>query len=66
MSYFIDSARPTVSVAGEQRMEYNTLMDQIHRHATEIENKLAMLFVYTRKEEIVRRIIAIVRLACPW
>ena len=47
-------------------MEYNSLMDQIHRQASEIENKLAMLFVYTRKEEIVRRIIAIVCLAYLW
>lgn len=42
-------------------MEYNSLMEQIQRQATEIENKLAMLYVYTRKEDIVRRIIAIVR-----
>jgi hypothetical protein len=42
-------------------MEYNALLEQLCRQATEIDNKLAMLFVYTRKEEIVRRIIAIVR-----
>ena len=60
-SYFIDANRPSVTIAAEQRMEYNSLMEQIQRQATEIENKLAMLYVYTRKEDIVRRIIAIVR-----
>ncbi len=42
-------------------MEYNTLLEQLCRQATEIDNKLGMLYVYTRKEDIVRRIIAIVR-----
>jgi hypothetical protein len=51
--------RPSVTIPPEQRMEYNTLLEQIHRQAAEIENKLAMLYIYTRKEDFVRRIIIV-------
>ncbi|KAF8638705.1 hypothetical protein AX17_002000 [Amanita inopinata Kibby_2008] len=55
----IDASRPQVTVAAEQRLEYSALIDQVHRQASDIEKRLAMLLVYTRREDFVRRIVII-------
>jgi len=51
---------PTVDVPVEQRVEYNQLLEQVYRQCTDTENKLPMVTVLVKQEEIVRRLVLIV------
>lgn len=56
-----------VDVPVEQRLEFNQLLEQLHRAATELDSKLPMVFVLLKHEEVVKKLIAIVSLHClPW
>jgi hypothetical protein len=53
---------PVIDVPAEQRMEYNTVLEQLHRACTDLEHKLPMYYAILRKEEVVRRLVIIVSL----
>jgi hypothetical protein len=55
---------PAIDVPAEQRMEYNTVLEQLHRACIDLDHKLPMLFVVLKKEEVVRRLVIIVSLSC--
>ncbi|PFH46808.1 hypothetical protein AMATHDRAFT_50769 [Amanita thiersii Skay4041] len=52
-------SRVPVTISTEQRMEYNALIEQVHRQALEIESKLPLLCIYSRREDLIRRVILI-------
>lgn len=43
-------------------MEFNNLLEQVHRLSTEMRPKLAMFYVMIRNEEPIRRLVQIVRI----
>lgn len=60
---------PPIEVPAEQRMEYNTVLEQLHRSCVDLDQKLPMLFAVLKKEDVVRRLVIIVSLfvqiKCP-
>ncbi|KAJ7864230.1 hypothetical protein B0H14DRAFT_444077 [Mycena olivaceomarginata] len=54
---------PAIDVPAEQRMEYNTVLEKLHRACIDLDHKLPMLFVVLKKEEVVRRLVIIVQTA---
>ncbi|KAJ7838639.1 hypothetical protein B0H14DRAFT_1082912 [Mycena olivaceomarginata] len=54
---------PAIDVPAEQRMEYNTVLEQLHRACIDLDHKLPMLFVVLKKEEVVRRLVIIIQTA---
>jgi hypothetical protein len=54
---------PAIDVPAEQRMEYNTVLEQLHRACTDLDHKLPMLFAVLKKEDVVRRLVIIVQTA---
>jgi hypothetical protein len=55
---------PAIDVPAEQRMEYNTVLEQLHRACTELDHKLPMLYAVLKKEDVVRRLVIIVSVSC--
>jgi len=53
---------PPIDVPAEQRMEYNTVLEQLHRACNELDQKLPMIFAVLKKEDVVRRLVIIVSL----
>ena len=45
-----------------QRGEYNRILEQAYRHAQEVEPKLPMYFYMLKDTDMVRKLIAIVRI----
>lgn len=41
-------------------MEYNTVLEQLHRACTDLDTKLPMLFAVLKKEDVIRRLVIIV------
>lgn len=54
---------PPIDVPAEQRMEYNNVLEQLHRACTDLDHKLPMLFAVLKKEDVVRRLVIIVSLS---
>ncbi|KAJ7773049.1 hypothetical protein B0H16DRAFT_1363068 [Mycena metata] len=54
---------PPIEVPAEQRMEYNTVLEQLHRSCVDLDQKLPMLFAVLKKEDVVRRLVIIVQTA---
>ncbi|KAJ6577233.1 hypothetical protein B0H19DRAFT_1019558 [Mycena capillaripes] len=54
---------PAIDVPAEQRMEYNTVLEQLHRACMDLDQKLPMLFAVLKKEDVVRRLVIIVQTA---
>ncbi|KAJ7158919.1 hypothetical protein C8R46DRAFT_404752 [Mycena filopes] len=54
---------PPIDVPAEQRMEYNTVLEQLHRACMDLDQKLPMLFAVLKKEDVVRRLVIIVQTA---
>ncbi|KAJ7494586.1 hypothetical protein B0H11DRAFT_2002483 [Mycena galericulata] len=54
---------PAIEVPVEQRMEYNNVLEQLHRACTDLDHKLPMLFAVLKKEDVVRRLVIIVQTA---
>ena len=46
-------------------MEYNSVVEQLYRSATELDHKLPMLFLFLKNEAWIRKVAIIVRLFSP-
>ncbi|KAJ7104308.1 hypothetical protein B0H15DRAFT_809422 [Mycena belliarum] len=57
------SSCPPIDVPAEQRMEYNTFLEQLHRACSEMDLKLPMIYAVLKKEDVVRRLVVIVQTA---
>jgi hypothetical protein len=51
---------PTVNVRDDQRMDYNTLLEHVHRLAADVEPKLAMYCIILKREDVIHKLIAII------
>jgi len=51
-------------VPDEQRLEYNNVLEKVHKLTTELEPKLPMYFTVLRNEDVIRKCVAIVSLLC--
>ncbi|CAK5268789.1 unnamed protein product [Mycena citricolor] len=54
---------PPIEIPPEQRADYNTLLEQLHRASTDLDQKLPMLCATLKREEIIRRLVIIVQTA---
>ncbi|KAJ7126729.1 hypothetical protein C8R44DRAFT_103842 [Mycena epipterygia] len=54
---------PRIDVPAEQRMEYNTVLEQLYRACNELDHKLPMIFAVFKKEDVVRRLVIAVQTA---
>ncbi|KAJ6607365.1 hypothetical protein B0H10DRAFT_2072011 [Mycena sp. CBHHK59/15] len=54
---------PPIDVPAEQRMEYNNVLEQLHRACTDLDSKLPMFFAVLKKEDVIRRLVIIVQTA---
>ncbi|KAJ7274552.1 hypothetical protein B0H12DRAFT_1228260 [Mycena haematopus] len=54
---------PAIDVPAEQRMEYNNVLEQLHKACMDLDHKLPMLFAVLKKEDVVRRLVIIVQTA---
>ncbi|KAJ7674180.1 hypothetical protein B0H17DRAFT_161762 [Mycena rosella] len=54
---------PMIDVPAEQRMEYNTVLEQLHRACMDLDQKLPMLYAVLKKEDVVRRLVIIIQTA---
>ncbi|KAK7032988.1 ARID domain-containing protein [Favolaschia claudopus] len=54
---------PAIDVPVEQRMEYNTVLEQLHRACVDLDHKLPMVYAVLKKEDVVRRLVIIVQTA---
>lgn len=56
---------PPVPIAPEQRLEYNNVVEQLHRSAMDLDAKLPMLFFFIKNEARIRKIAIIVGTYVP-
>ncbi|KAJ6492584.1 hypothetical protein C8R47DRAFT_433213 [Mycena vitilis] len=54
---------PAIDIPAEQRMEYNTILEQLHEACTDLDPKLPFLFAITRNEDLIRRLVVIAQTA---
>ncbi|KAL0954744.1 hypothetical protein HGRIS_003696 [Hohenbuehelia grisea] len=50
----------TVDVPPDQRVEYNTVIEQVHRSAQEIDNKLGPIHALLKNEETLKKLVIII------
>ncbi|KAH7928271.1 hypothetical protein BV22DRAFT_1030924 [Leucogyrophana mollusca] len=49
-----------LNVPDEQRLEYNKLLEQVHKATTDIDNKLPMFHMVLKHDVVIRKLVAIV------
>ncbi|KAJ7052513.1 hypothetical protein C8F01DRAFT_1375908 [Mycena amicta] len=54
---------PPIEIPPEQRMEYNNILEQLHRACMELDHKLPMILAVLKSESVVRRYVIIVQTA---
>nr|GAT60914.1 predicted protein [Mycena chlorophos] len=54
---------PPIELPPDQRMEYNTVLEQLHRACMDLDHKLPMILAVLKNESVVRRYVIIVQTA---
>jgi hypothetical protein len=49
-----------VDIPLDQRIDYNNMVEQLHRFAQELDHKLPMYFIVLKNEDVIKKLIAIV------